>query len=89
MNCRYVCCAGYMPCSGSCGERDCPEVCLCTEVLLMLGLETYFEHYEGIQGELAMNQILEMNQIEPLGEYYQCLNMTYFEFRMDNVVHYR
>lgn len=29
---RYVCCAGYMPCSGSCGERRCPEFCLCTEV---------------------------------------------------------
>ncbi|KAH7300731.1 hypothetical protein KP509_24G076500 [Ceratopteris richardii] len=30
---RYVCCAGYMPCSGSCGESRCPEFCLCTEVL--------------------------------------------------------
>ncbi|MCO5602468.1 hypothetical protein L7F22_056600 [Adiantum nelumboides] len=29
---RYVCCAGYMPCSGSCGESKCPEFCLCTEV---------------------------------------------------------
>ncbi|XP_065864204.1 uncharacterized protein [Euphorbia lathyris] len=29
---RYVCCAGYVPCSGKCGERNCPEVCLCTEV---------------------------------------------------------
>eukprot|EP00249_Psilotum_nudum_P010483 c22565_g2_i2 orf=1-702(-) len=29
---RYVCCGGYMPCSGSCGERNCPEFCLCTEV---------------------------------------------------------
>ncbi|KAB1204911.1 hypothetical protein CJ030_MR7G015255, partial [Morella rubra] len=28
---RYVCCAGYMPCSGRCGESQCPELCLCTE----------------------------------------------------------
>ncbi|KAJ4955841.1 hypothetical protein NE237_012624 [Protea cynaroides] len=29
---RYVCCAGYVPCSGKCGESKCPEFCLCTEV---------------------------------------------------------
>ncbi|GMH17266.1 hypothetical protein Nepgr_019107 [Nepenthes gracilis] len=29
---RYTCCAGYMPCSGRCGESNCPELCLCTEV---------------------------------------------------------
>lgn len=29
---RYVCCAGYLPCSGRCGESRCPEFCLCTEV---------------------------------------------------------
>lgn len=29
---RYVCCAGYMPCSGRCGESKCPELCLATEV---------------------------------------------------------
>lgn len=29
---RYTCCAGYMPCSGRCGESKCPELCLCTEV---------------------------------------------------------
>ncbi|KAJ4951648.1 hypothetical protein NE237_028480 [Protea cynaroides] len=29
---RYVCCAGYVPCSGKCGESECPEFCLCTEV---------------------------------------------------------
>lgn len=34
---RYVCCAGYMPCSGRCGERNCPEFCLCTEVFLCFG----------------------------------------------------
>ncbi|GJZ93571.1 hypothetical protein Tco_0665636 [Tanacetum coccineum] len=28
---RYTCCAGYMPCSGKCGESKCPELCLCTE----------------------------------------------------------
>ncbi|KAG4999005.1 hypothetical protein JHK87_020077 [Glycine soja] len=28
---RYTCCAGYMPCSGRCGESKCPEFCLCTE----------------------------------------------------------
>nr|POF08569.1 hypothetical protein CFP56_34644 [Quercus suber] len=28
---RYVCCAGYMPCSGRCGESKCPEFCLATE----------------------------------------------------------
>ncbi|WOG85818.1 hypothetical protein DCAR_0105011 [Daucus carota subsp. sativus] len=31
---RYVCCGGYLPCSGRCGESKCPEFCLCTEVLL-------------------------------------------------------
>ncbi|GAB2271738.1 hypothetical protein Dimus_006567 [Dionaea muscipula] len=29
---RYTCCAGYLPCSGRCGESSCPEFCLCTEV---------------------------------------------------------
>ncbi|KAM3409453.1 hypothetical protein ACQJBY_002015 [Aegilops geniculata] len=29
---RYVCCAGYMPCSGRCGESKCPELCLATEL---------------------------------------------------------
>ncbi|GMP43539.1 hypothetical protein CsSME_00012861 [Camellia sinensis var. sinensis] len=31
---RYTCCGGYMPCSGRCGESQCPELCLCTEVFL-------------------------------------------------------
>ncbi|XP_058085328.1 uncharacterized protein LOC131232851 [Magnolia sinica] len=34
---RYVCCAGYLPCSGRCGESRCPEFCLGTEVLLCFG----------------------------------------------------
>lgn len=34
---RYVCCAGYMPCSGRCGESQCPELCLCTEVFCCFG----------------------------------------------------
>ncbi|KAL4592547.1 hypothetical protein LXL04_005547 [Taraxacum kok-saghyz] len=34
---RYTCCAGYMPCSGKCGENKCPELCLCTEVFLCFG----------------------------------------------------
>ena len=29
---RYLCCAGYMPCSGRCGEQKCPSFCLCMEV---------------------------------------------------------
>ncbi|KAL2635989.1 hypothetical protein R1flu_007468 [Riccia fluitans] len=29
---RYTCCAGYLPCSGQCGESKCPEACLCAEV---------------------------------------------------------
>ncbi|THF99440.1 hypothetical protein TEA_018251 [Camellia sinensis var. sinensis] len=28
---RYTCCAGYLPCSGRCGESRCPEFCLATE----------------------------------------------------------
>jgi hypothetical protein len=36
--CRYVCCAGYLPCSGHCGERDCPEFCLCTEASTILSM---------------------------------------------------
>ncbi|KAJ8632649.1 hypothetical protein MRB53_025985 [Persea americana] len=34
---RYECCGGYMPCSGKCGERSCPEFCLCTEVFFCFG----------------------------------------------------
>ncbi|XP_022773196.1 uncharacterized protein LOC111315605 [Durio zibethinus] len=34
---RYTCCAGYMPCSGRCGESKCPELCLFTEVFLCFG----------------------------------------------------
>ncbi|KAL6502348.1 hypothetical protein OROHE_024626 [Orobanche hederae] len=34
---RYTCCAGYMPCSGKCGESRCPEFCLATEVFLCFG----------------------------------------------------
>ncbi|KAF0929979.1 hypothetical protein E2562_027106 [Oryza meyeriana var. granulata] len=34
---RYVCCAGYMPCSGRCGEKNCPELCLATEVFCCFG----------------------------------------------------
>uniref|UniRef100_A0A7N0UHN9 PLAC8 family protein n=2 Tax=Kalanchoe fedtschenkoi TaxID=63787 RepID=A0A7N0UHN9_KALFE len=34
---RYTCCAGYMPCSGRCGESRCPEFCLATEVFLCFG----------------------------------------------------
>ncbi|KAJ0105356.1 hypothetical protein Patl1_17685 [Pistacia atlantica] len=29
---RYVCCVGYMPCSGKCCESSCTELCLGTEV---------------------------------------------------------
>ncbi|KAJ6940399.1 hypothetical protein NC651_006518 [Populus alba x Populus x berolinensis] len=29
----YVCCAGNLPSSGRCGESQCPELCLCTEVV--------------------------------------------------------
>ncbi|CAN0824930.1 hypothetical protein LINGRAHAP2_LOCUS262 [Linum grandiflorum] len=32
---RYTCCAGYMPCSGNCGESNCPEFCLCSEVSII------------------------------------------------------
>ncbi|CAG9467213.1 unnamed protein product [Pedinophyceae sp. YPF-701] len=28
---RYMCCQGYMPCSGKCGERNCPAFCMCME----------------------------------------------------------
>ncbi|XP_052171557.1 uncharacterized protein LOC127787538 [Diospyros lotus] len=34
---RYTCCAGYMPCSGRCGESRCPELCLLTEVFCCFG----------------------------------------------------
>ncbi|KAL8150426.1 hypothetical protein V2J09_020234 [Rumex salicifolius] len=34
---RYVCCAGFAPCSGRCGEHRCPEFCLVTEVLCCFG----------------------------------------------------
>jgi hypothetical protein len=38
---RYSCCQGYMdnPCfrSGKCGEKSCPEFCLCMEVFCCLG----------------------------------------------------
>ncbi|KAG4987484.1 hypothetical protein JHK85_030467 [Glycine max] len=31
---RYTCCAGYMPCSGRCGESKCPELCLGVEAFM-------------------------------------------------------
>jgi hypothetical protein len=31
---RYLCCAGYLPCSGRCGESRCPNFCLGVEVCL-------------------------------------------------------
>ena len=31
---RYLCCGGYLPCSGRCGESKCPEFCLCMETFL-------------------------------------------------------
>ncbi|KAL3738172.1 hypothetical protein ACJRO7_019667 [Eucalyptus globulus] len=34
---RYVCCAGYMPCSGRCGESQFPELCLAAEVICCFG----------------------------------------------------
>ena len=38
---RYSCCQGYMDnmCfkSGKCGEKSCPELCLCLEVFICLG----------------------------------------------------
>nr|ACU18998.1 unknown [Glycine max] len=34
---RYTCCAGYMPCSGRCGESKCPELCLGAEVVCCFG----------------------------------------------------
>ncbi|XP_076897617.1 uncharacterized protein LOC143550958 [Bidens hawaiensis] len=34
---RYRCCGGYMPYSGKCGERKCPQFCLCTEVFFCFG----------------------------------------------------
>ncbi|MCD7471333.1 hypothetical protein HAX54_011681 [Datura stramonium] len=33
---RYTCCAGYMPCSGRCGENRCPEFCLATEGFMLI-----------------------------------------------------
>jgi hypothetical protein len=30
---RYLCCGGFLPCSGRCGEAKCPEVCLCLETV--------------------------------------------------------
>ncbi|KAF2586927.1 hypothetical protein F2Q70_00034944 [Brassica cretica] len=33
----YTCCAGYMPCSGRCGEAKCPQLCLATEVFCCFG----------------------------------------------------
>jgi len=41
---RYTCCAGYMPCSGRCGESKCPEFCLCTEVYKLLLVFLHFLH---------------------------------------------
>ena len=31
---RYLCCGGYLPCSGRCGEQKCPEFCLGVETFL-------------------------------------------------------
>jgi len=34
----YTCCNGAFPCSGRCGERSCPELCLCAEVCYCFGM---------------------------------------------------
>ncbi|GMH32175.1 hypothetical protein BSKO_00009 [Bryopsis sp. KO-2023] len=34
---RYECCNGYFPCSGRCGEQNCPGFCLCLEVCCCFG----------------------------------------------------
>jgi len=31
---RYVCCGGFCPCSGKCGESKCPTCCLCLEAFI-------------------------------------------------------
>jgi hypothetical protein len=31
---RYLCCGGFLPCSGRCGEAKCPEFCLGVETIL-------------------------------------------------------
>ena len=35
---RYQCCGGGMPCSGSCGESSCPQLCAVVEVVLCFTL---------------------------------------------------
>lgn len=35
---RYQCCGGGMPCSGSCGEESCPQLCAILEVTLCFTL---------------------------------------------------
>lgn len=35
---RYQCCGGSMPCSGSCGESKCPQLCAVVEVILCFTL---------------------------------------------------
>lgn len=34
---RYICCAGYCPCSGRMGEQKCPEFCLGLETVCCFG----------------------------------------------------
>jgi len=45
---RYICCAGYMPCSGRCGESKCPSCCLCAE--------TFFCFAQSVMGTRWMLQ---------------------------------
>ncbi|URD86657.1 PLAC8 family [Musa troglodytarum] len=60
---RYVCCAGYIPCSGKCGESRCPEFCLCTEVGFMFCLQQVACIFSIVAMIVGSREIQEASQI--------------------------
>ena len=50
---KYLCCGGMLPCSGRCGERRCPRLCLATEACCCFANSVLVSRFL-IQDELAV-----------------------------------
>ncbi|KAG1360872.1 hypothetical protein COCNU_09G003350 [Cocos nucifera] len=73
---RYVCCAGYLPCSGKCGESQCPELCLCAEAFMF-----FLQQIACIFSIIAM--IVGSNEIQEAAQILSCFSdMVYCSWRL-------
>ncbi|KAK4802400.1 hypothetical protein SAY86_000603 [Trapa natans] len=83
---RYTCCGGFMPCSGKCGESNCPSFCLCTEVLLcfpnsVASTRFLLQDEFNIQTTKCDNCIIvAMRLLMQLTSYPACLNLFIARF---------